>query len=334
MNFSLETIKQTMQIRRKPSAQTVRRVSAGAVLLVAFALSCTISFTSLCANLNASEDTVSTTESNILNDVDPTHVSAFEVYVQYDGETYTYQTTGCKAGEAVYALGLNTDNASFALDPPAKTVLTAGDTVRVLPCSTVERIVTEEIPYEVDTVKDDRLYTGQSRILSAGKNGEKEIVYRDRYVGEKRVSTETVSVTVTAQPVSATKAVGTRKINIKSGTPISNLRLPEDFQLKSDGTPAKYRSYFDGVATAYYGGGITSTGVPAAVGYVAVNPKVIPYGTKMWITSLDGEVVYGYAIAADTGGFAKGGWADVDLYMNTYNECVQFGKRGVRIYIL
>ena len=52
------------------------------------------------------------------------------------------------------------------------------------------------------------------------------------------------------------------------------------------------------MSTAYTGGGITATGAPAAVGRVAVNPNVIPYGTKLYIASPDGSIVYGYAIAS------------------------------------
>ena len=46
------------------------------------------------------------------------------------------------------------------------------------------------------------------------------------------------------------------------------------------------------------------------------------------------KFVYGYCIAADTGGFAKRNSCTVDLYMNTYEECCAWGYRGVRIYVL
>ena len=66
---------------------------------------------------------------------------------------------------------------------------------------------------------------------------------------------------------------------------------------------------------------------------IAVNPKQIPYGTEMWIVSDDG-VVYGYCIAADTGGFVNKGKFTVDLYMNSTSQCRQWGARNVTIYIL
>jgi len=67
---------------------------------------------------------------------------------------------------------------------------------------------------------------------------------------------------------------------------------------------------------------------------VAVNPKQIPYGTKLYIVSHDGKYVYGYAIAADTGGFAKKGRITTDLFFHTSRECYNFGVRSVRIYVL
>ncbi len=70
-------------------------------------------------------------------------------------------------------------------------------------------------------------------------------------------------------------------------------------------------------------------------GRVAVDPDQIPYGTKLYIVSSDGRYVYGYAVAADTGGFVwNGSGTTVDLYMNTYSECMSFGRRTVEIYVL
>lgn len=88
-------------------------------------------------------------------------------------------------------------------------------------------------------------------------------------------------------------------------------------------------------ATAYtYTGHNCATGVAPQPGYIAVNPNVIPYGTKMFIKTADGGVIYGYAVAADTGGFIKNHPTGVDLFMATRSECVSFGVRNVEIYIL
>ena len=82
----------------------------------------------------------------------------------------------------------------------------------------------------------------------------------------------------------------------------------------------------------YVGNGITFTGTQARVGAIAVDPKVIPLGTKMYIASADGEYIYGYCVAEDTGGLIKGNL--VDLYYDTHDECIQFGRRDIIIYFL
>ena len=106
-------------------------------------------------------------------------------------------------------------------------------------------------------------------------------------------------------------------------------------ELDENGVPLHYSYSITGNATAYYSGYITSTGTRPMQGTVAVNPRQIPYGTRMWITSADGRYVYGLAVAEDTGGFIhfRNG-ATVDLYMHSYDDCVTWGWRSVNIYIL
>ena len=115
---------------------------------------------------------------------------------------------------------------------------------------------------------------------------------------------------------------------------ISELAPKVKIELDENGKPKNYKKLIVGKATAYCGGGITATGQRAMPGRVAVNPRQIPYGTKMYIVSSDGRYLYGYCEASDTGGFARKGSATVDLYMHSYTDCIQFGRRSVEIYIL
>ena len=72
--------------------------------------------------------------------------------------------------------------------------------------------------------------------------------------------------------------------------------------------------------------GITASGIPARRGIVAVDPRVIPLGTRVYVMG------YGPALAADTGGAIKG--AKIDLCIEDYNEAIRFGRRTVEVYIL
>lgn len=99
-----------------------------------------------------------------------------------------------------------------------------------------------------------------------------------------------------------------------------------------DGEVLTYTSTMSVEATAYTGGGITATGTSARYGAIAVDPTVIPYGTKMYIVSDDGKWIYGVATAEDCGGAIKG--HIIDLYFDDYSTCIQFGRRNCTIYIL
>jgi 3D (Asp-Asp-Asp) domain-containing protein len=74
------------------------------------------------------------------------------------------------------------------------------------------------------------------------------------------------------------------------------------------------------------GYGLTASGMKAQVGVVAVDTDYIPFGTAMYIEG------YGYAIAGDTGGAIDG--YSVDLFFNTLEECYEFGRQDVVVYIL
>ena len=75
---------------------------------------------------------------------------------------------------------------------------------------------------------------------------------------------------------------------------------------------------------------VTATGTTVRLGVVAVDRRVLPLGSKVYVVSNDGMYTYGFAIAEDTG--VRGNI--IDLYMNTYDECIQFGVRDCTVYIL
>lgn len=135
-----------------------------------------------------------------------------------------------------------------------------------------------------------------------------------------------------AQPVQAPAAAQSAAINTTDV--ISTLTPDKNIALDASGRPLHYTKKISGKATAYCQGTTCATGVKVRPGYIAVNPKQIPYGTKMYIVSSDGKYNYGYAVAADTGGFAKKGTIVADLFMSSYDACIQFGRRNIDIYIL
>ncbi len=262
---------------------------------------------------------------------------SFGVTVIADGKSNDIEIASGTVADAVKRAGI-TMGEDDETDPAADTVLTNGMEITVLRVEYKERVETETIPFETVTRRTPDLYVDQTKVSVEGVDGEKIVTYRDKYVNGDLASSEAVSEKITKESVTEVILKGRVKrvssITLKSNTPISELKVPSSLQLDANGLPKNYKKIVDGTATAYYGGGGTASGRKAMPGHIAVNPKQFPYGTELYIVSLDGNFVYGYCIAADTGGFAKANTCTVDLYMNTYEECCAWGYRGVRIYVL
>lgn len=211
----------------------------------------------------------------------------------------------------------------------------------------------EVIPYETNYFEDPELEVGTEIVLIDGVDGvvhtKTQIVYENgveisRQIVDETVTTEMVKRLVVRsvdrvlqeQPdepehvVSANTAAG----DGTASRPKTE-QIGENTITTSTGTTYTYTDKLSVLATAYSCEGYTGytfSGTVARVGAIAVDPKVIPLGTKMYVVSDDGEYVYGYCTAEDTGGLIKGN--RIDLYFSTIDECWGFGARTCTVYIL
>lgn len=184
----------------------------------------------------------------------------------------------------------------------------------------VDEKSTEKISYKTVEKDSDDIMTGESEVSQKGVDGEKEVTKRCKYIDGKYDSTKVIDEKVTKKPVDKIVLNGTKR-----GTTTD-----------SSGAPVSYSYMVSGSGTAYTAapGALTATGVPVYEGGVAVNPAIIPYGSKLYIEAADGSHVYGYATAIDTGGALMDGSAIVDLFYFSYDDCVSFGRRDVNVYVL
>lgn len=198
---------------------------------------------------------------------------------------------------------------------------------------TIKRVTyrneTETQSVDFETVKKNSkdVDLGETKVQTEGKQGEALVTKKCKYVDGKKVSSKTVDTKITKEPVDKVVLMGTK------GSNVSN---PVGTFTDMNGNTVAYSSVVTGSGTAYTApaGSLTATGVTAYHGGVAVNPNIIPYGSKLYIVSTDGSFVYGYATAVDTGGALMSGTAIVDCFYNTYDECVSFGRRNVNVYIV
>ena len=198
---------------------------------------------------------------------------------------------------------------------------------------TIKRVTyrneTETQSVDFETVKKNSKDgdLGKTKVQTEGKQGEALVTKKCKYVDGKKVSSETVDTKITKEPVDKVVLMGTKGSNVSN--PVGTITA-------MNGNPAAYSSVVTGSGTASTAPAdlLTATGVTAYHGGVAVNPNIIPYGSKLYIVSTDGSFVYGYATAVDTGGALMSGTAIVDCFYNTYDECVSFGRRNVNVYIV
>lgn len=184
----------------------------------------------------------------------------------------------------------------------------------------VDEKSTEKISYKTVEKDSDDIMTGESEVSQKGVDGEKEVTKRCKYIDGKYASTKVIGEKVTKEPVDKVILNGTKRGTITD----------------TSGAPVSYRYMVSGSGTAYTAapGSLTATGTTVYEGGVAVNPAIIPYGSKLYIEAADGSHVYGYATAVDTGGALMDGSAIVDLFYFSYDDCVNFGRRDVNVYVL
>ena len=153
------------------------------------------------------------------------------------------------------------------------------------------------------------------------------VTYRERYVDGELDIALVSKVQVVKKPVD-------QVVLSYANAPVSPLSGPSGVTINNN-VPSTYSYMLSNVAaTGYYSPrGKGASGLGLFYGSVAVNPNVIPYGSKMYITSPDGQFIYGYAIATDTGGALMNGTIGVDLFYETYKESSLNWKNTVNIYV-
>ena len=175
---------------------------------------------------------------------------------------------------------------------------------------------TEDIPYNTVVKKDSSLLKGENKVSQIGKNGTKELIYEAIYQDGKLISKTLVEENIIEDAKDKIVKEGTKEIekteSTSKNTNSSKNSLGEKLTVS---------------ATAYSGDSITSTGTVPKWGTIAVDPNVIPYGTKVYIPQF-GK----YFIAEDCGGGIKGN--KIDIFMNSESQCNSWGKRTIDIYIV
>lgn len=197
-----------------------------------------------------------------------------------------------------------------------------------------EEVYTVEVPFEITTVEDPYRPQGQEQILTEGVVGQVLCTANVEYRNAQEISRTVVKEEVIQQAQAQVVAIGTgEKVGEKADKPL----IGDGVIVLPSGEVLTYYKKDTFKATAYtmYDEGCnntTATMTPVKWGVVAVDPRVIPYGTRMFIVNKNGDFVYGIGTAEDCGGAIKG--KRLDLYMPTLTEAYNYGRKDVTVYFL
>ena len=252
------------------------------------------------------------------------------IYINNGGQTMVTNSYGETVGELLERINL-TLKGDDAIDVPLETMTYDGMELNIDRWTTTTEFVYEEVPFETEYVQTAKMVKGDEKVVTEGVNGELKHTAVITCFNGQEVSREIVATEQTVETVNQVIEQGT--FEAEKG----KLSIGDGVIVTADGEVYTYNRTMKVKATAYTHTDagcdkITATGTTVHWGTVAVDPRLIPYGTKMFIVSNDGKFVYGLSAAEDCGGSIKGN--RVDLYMPTTKQCFSFGVRNCTVYFL
>ena len=254
---------------------------------------------------------------------------ATPVTLNLGGEAVALNVVGRSVADALVAAGID-PSANPAVTPALSAKLERGMTITAP--KVFARVSHEQftLPFNRVTRKDPFLPAGVRKVVTRGRAGTGLRLYRSLVAngveGPRALSAEkTVALPVDEVVAvgTATRLVGNRAIVAGARSLAGARRLAPP----KPGTGRRMRCEATGYASGSGGADDRcATGARATRGVIAVDPRVIPLGTHVYVPG------YGYAIAADTGGAIKGN--RIDLCYDSYDEAIRWGRRDVTIIIL
>lgn len=197
--------------------------------------------------------------------------------------------------------------------------LKSGDKVTIVRVEKVTDVVEESIDFPVEMKKDKSLLKGSEKIVTKGEKGVREKTYEVVKENGKVVSKTLKAEKVVKEPKTQVVAKGTKVItaSVSRG---SSVKGKKEFYV----TSTAYTPSCNGCS------GTTATGINlrgnTGLKVIAVDPRVIPLGSKVWVEG------YGYAVAGDTGGAIKGN--KIDVMFHSSSQAANWGVRRVKIKVL
>ncbi len=253
---------------------------------------------------------------------------AVPVSIKVDGKVYDVKTYKDTVKEVLSDNAISVDENDKFVESQLGDKIVSNMDISIIRVD--EKTVTEvsAIPFKTITKENNRLDVGTKNTVREGKEGVREKVYSLVYENGKQIAKQLVKDIVSSDPLDMIVEVGT-VLNYKTSRG-DTLRFSKAIDMKATSYTASFAD--TGKHPGDPGFGITATGVKARVGIIAVDPKVIPLGTRVYVEVPGAAADYGYAVAADVGGAIKGN--KIDVYLNSTSAVNAWGVKKVKVYIL
>lgn len=255
------------------------------------------------------------------------------VTISYNGETISTQSIAETVRELLERMDIHTSPLEMVALSFSENTLDIEIASEFVFYEHLNTVTEHEVVYRYNNDRPD----WYEEVIQAGSDGIHSEVYEIVYQDGVETGRQLIEMTDTA-PVTAIIEKGTIPNFAHNNDPVASIATNADGTgtiTLENGQVLTFNAVRNMKATAYNCnepglGTITASGTTVHWGVVAVDRRVIPLGTKLYIVSNDGYCVYGFAVAEDTG--VRG--ERVDLYMNSIEECIQFGVRNCTVYIL
>ena len=277
--------------------------------------------------LEASDIVIPGLETKLSDGMEIQIVRADKHDIIVDGETKLVKTTALFVEDIIAEAGIDLGDNDI-VRPGKRFKVSGPSSIEIIRVTETLATDTVDMPYGTIIEVSDDLEAGQSKLVQDGVDGQKQVKYRIIYEDGVEIRRELIEETVLKDPV-----------------PEKFIRGRENLYVTSRGRPLRYQKVYIMRATAYdlsfescgkypdhpeYG--ITFSGTRARPGVVAVDPRVVKLGSKLYIESMDRTPDYGFAKAEDTGGAIKGN--RVDLFIENRSQALRYGVRTVKVYVL
>ncbi|MCJ7690823.1 MAG: 3D domain-containing protein, partial [Clostridiaceae bacterium] len=251
---------------------------------------------------------------------------AVDVKLTVDGKELNLKTAEGTVEDMLRAEKIVLNNED-KITPSKSTLLKSGIQVQITRVKTKILEETKTIDFATEFKKSSDLNKGVKKVIQKGQTGQKLITSAIVYENGKESSRKLISEELKSNPVKEIIALGT--VSVYSSSRGGDISYTEKISVRATAYNADYQSTGKNPGDPAFG--ITCTGATATrntsgFSTVAVDPRVIPLGTKMYIEG------YGYGIAEDVGGAIKGN--RIDLFYNTRSESMNWGSRNVNVYVL